>query len=130
MWPRERQDMPWDGFSRSQGYRGIGKWWGKGQAVRFRAVRQGVQMKKGHLPRVGWGTEALRVDRHRCFICRPETASYAGVSWEQVDRLRRPHTTDGVAYQHSDLLSLRRNGARTQGSEGDKCRYLAVFLRS
>ena len=74
--------------------------------------------------------EARRVDRRRRFICRPETASYAGVYWEQVDHLRRPHTTNGGADRHSDLLSLRRNGARIQVSEGDKCRYPAVFLRS
>ena len=122
--------MPWGGFSRSRRYRGIRKGWGRGPAVRFRVVRRGVQTKKGHRPRVEWGAEARRVDRRRRFICRPETASYAGVYWEQVDRLRRPHTTDGVADRHSDLLSLRRNGARTQGSEGDKCRHPAVFLRS
>ena len=38
--------MPWGGFSRSRGYRGIRKGWGRGPAVRFRAVRWGVQTKK------------------------------------------------------------------------------------
>ena len=75
-------------------------------------------MKKGHRGR--WGTEARRVERHRCFICCPQTAPPAGIYWEQVDRLRRPHTTDGVAEQHSNLLSLRRNGAASQGSKGDE----------
>ena len=39
--------MPWGGFSRSRGYRGIQKGWGRGPAVRFRAVERGVQTKKG-----------------------------------------------------------------------------------
>ena len=42
--------------------------------------------KKGHRPRGGWGAEARRVERRRRLICRPETASYAGVYWEQVGR--------------------------------------------
>ena len=86
--------------------------------------------KKGHHPRGRWGAEARRVERRRCFICRPQMAPPAGVYQEQVGGLCRPHTTDGVADRHSNLLSLRRNGLRTQGWEGDKCRYPAVFLRS
>ena len=82
--------MLWGGFSGSRGYRGIRKGWERGPAVRFRAVRRGVQTKKGHRPRGRWGAEARRVERRRRLICRPETASYAAVYWEQVDRLRRP----------------------------------------
>ena len=52
--------MPWGGFSRSQGYRGIRNGWGRGPAVRFRAVQRGVQKKKGHRGR--WGVEARRVE--------------------------------------------------------------------
>ena len=40
--------------------------------------------------------------------------------WEQMDGLCRPRTTDGVADRHSNLLSLRRNRAATQGSKGDE----------
>ena len=122
--------MPWGGFSRSRGYRGIRKGWGRGPAVRFRAVRRSVQTKKGHHPRGRWGAEARRVERHRCFICRPQTAPPACVCREQVGGLCRPHTTDRVADRYSNLLSLRRNGAASQDSKGDEQRYPAVFLRS
>ena len=110
--------MPWGGFSRSRGYRGIRKGWGRGLAVRFRAVQRGVQTKKGRRGR--WGAEARRVERRQCFICCPQMAPPAGVYWEQVDRLRRPHTTDRVADQHSNLLSLRCDGAASQGSKGEE----------
>ena len=109
--------MPLGGFSRSRGYRGIRKRWGREPAVRFRAVQRGVQTKK---VTEGGGAQKLRVERRSCFICCPQTAPPAGVYWEQVDRLRRPHTTDGVADRHSNLLSLRRNGAASQGSKGDE----------
>ena len=112
--------MPWGGFSRSRGYRGIRKGWERGPAVRFQAVRRGVQMKKGHRPRGRWGAEARRVERRRRLICRPETAPPAGVYWDQVGRLRRPRSTDGLADRHSNLLSLRHNGAASQGSKGDE----------
>ena len=52
-------------------------------------------------------------ERRRRLICRPETASYAGVYWEQVGRLRGPCSKNGLDDRHSNLLSLRRNGART-----------------
>ena len=111
--------MPWGGFRGSLGYQGIQKGWGRGPAVRFRAIQRGVQMKKGHRGR--WGAEARRVERRRCFIiCCPQTAPPAGVYWEQVDCLRRLHTTDGVADRHSNVLSLLRNGAASRGSKGDE----------
>ena len=111
--------MPWDGFSRSRGYLGIRKGWGRGPAVRFRAVRRGIQTKNGHRPRGRWGAEARRVERRRRLIRRPETASHAGVYWEQVGHLRGPRSRDGLDDRHSNLFSLRRNGAASQGSKGD-----------
>ena len=46
--------------------------------------------------------------------------TYAGVYWEQVDRLRGPRSRNGLDDRHSNLLSLRRNGAATQDSKGEK----------
>ena len=83
-------------------------------------VRRGVQTKKGHRPRGRWGAEAQRVEQRRRLTCHPENPSYAGVYWEQVGRLRGPCSKNGLDDRHSDLLSLRRNGAASQGSEGDE----------
>ena len=101
----------------------------EGQLYAFE-LSDGVYKRKKVTAQEGVGAEARRVERRRRLICRPETASYAGVYWEQVGRLRGPCSKNGLDDRHSNLLSLRRNGARTQGSEGDKCRYQAVFLRS
>ena len=76
--------------------------------------------KKVTLPRGRWGAEARRVERRRCFICRLQTAPPAGVYWEQVGRLRGPRSRNGLDDRHSNLLSLRRNGAASQGSKGDE----------
>ena len=51
--------MPWGGFSRSRGYRGVQKGWGRGPAVRFRAVRRGVQTKKKVTAQEGGGAQKL-----------------------------------------------------------------------
>ena len=82
--------MPRAGFCRSGGYRRIREGWGEGTAVWPPAVRRGVQTKKGRHLRGRWGAEARRVERCRCFICRPETASHAGVYWEQVGAFADP----------------------------------------
>ena len=119
-WPRERQEMPLGGFSRSLRYRGIRKGWGRGPAVRFQAVLRGVQTKKGHHPRGRWGREAQRVERRKCFICCPQMAPPVGVYWEQVGRLRGPRSRNGLDDRHLNLLSLRCNGAASQGSKGDE----------
>ena len=79
-------------------------------------------------PRGEWVAEARRAERCRCFICRPQTASHAGVYWEQVGCLCGPRPRNGVADRHSNLLLLRRDGAATQGSVGDEWRYSAVLL--
>ena len=121
--------MPRAGFGRSGGYRRIREGWGGGTAVWPQAVRRGVQTKKGRHPRGRWGAEARRVERCRCFICRPETASHAGVYWEQVGRLCGLRSRNGLACGRQSFGSLRGDGPAAQDSEGDKCRYPAVFLR-
>ena len=106
--------MPWAGFSRSGGYRRIREGWGRGTAVWPPAVRRGVQTKEGRHQRGGkWGAEALRAERRRCFICRPQAAPHAGVHWEQVSRLCRSGPRNGVASRRVGLGSLRRDGAGT-----------------
>ena len=74
--------MPWGGFSRSRGYRGIRKGWGRGPAVPFRAIRRGVQTKKGHRPRRGWGAKARRVERRPYAVPRRlHTLAFTGSKW-------------------------------------------------
>ena len=43
----------------------------------------------------GGGAEARRVERRRCFICRPQAAPHAGVYWEKVGCLRGPRPRNG-----------------------------------
>ena len=114
---------------RSGGYRWIREGWGGGTAVWPPAVRRGVQTKKGRHPRGRWGAEARRVEGCGSFICRPQTASHAGVYWEQVGRLCGPCSRNGLAFGCQSFGSLRGDGPAAQDSEGDNCLYPAVFLR-
>ena len=110
--------MPWGGFGRSRGYGGLREGWRRKPAVRIPAVQWVVQ-KKGH-PSGKWVAEAWNVERCRYFICRPQTASHAGVYWEQVGCLCRPRPTKGRACGCESLGTVRRDGAATPGSEGDE----------
>ena len=109
------------GFSHSRGYRGIRKGWGRWPAVRFRAVRRGVQTKKCHRPR-GGGAQKLGelsdVDVSYAVLRRLHTLAFTGSKWVAFADPVKKRLDD----RHLNLLSLHRNGARTQGSEGDKCR--------
>ena len=76
--------MPWGGLSRSRGYRGIRKGWGRGPAVRFRAVRRGVQTKKGHRPKRGGAQklgELSDVDVSYAVPRRLHTLAFTGSKW-------------------------------------------------
>ena len=113
--------MPWGGLSRSRGYGGLRKGWGRGPAVRFRAVRRGVQTKKV-TAQEGSGAQKLGglsdVDVSYAVPRQLHTLAFTGSKW--------------VAFADQEtgwnLLSLLRNGAASQVPEGDECRYPAVFL--
>ena len=119
--------MPRARLSGSRGYRRIREGWGT--AVWPPAVRRGVQKEEGRHPRGKWGAEARRVERCGWFVCRPRAASHAGVYWEQVGCLCGPRSRNGLAYGRQSFGSVRGDGPAAQDSEGDKCRYPAVFLR-
>ena len=76
------------------------------------------------------GESCILRQNERCgsFICRPQAPTHAGVYWEQVGCLCGPRPTNGVARRREGLGSLRGDGPAAQDSEGDKCRYPAVFL--
>ena len=108
--------------------KGWEKGWEEGQLYAFELSDGVYKRKKKVTAQEGGGgggggavgAEARRVERRRRLICRPETASYAGVYWEQVGRLRGPCSRKGLDDRHSNLLSLRRNRAASQGLEDDK----------
>ena len=101
--------MPRAGFSRSGGYRRIRKGWRREPALCIPAVRRGVQTKEGrHSTRGRWGAEALRAERRRSFICRPQEAPHAGVYWEQVGRLCGPLSRNGLACGRQSFSAVRR----------------------
>ena len=58
-------------------------------------LSDGVYKRKKVTVQEWGGAQKLGVDRRRRFICRPETASYAGVYWEQVDCFADPTQQTG-----------------------------------
>ena len=83
-WPSERQEMLWGGFSRSRGYRGIRKGWGRGPAVRFRAIRR-VYKRKKVTAQEGGGAQKLGelsdVDVSYAVPKRLHTLAFTGSKW-------------------------------------------------
>ena len=55
-----------------------------GEEGQLSSCPTGCTNEKGHHPRGRWGAEARRVERRRCFICRPQTApqlAFTGSKW-------------------------------------------------
>ena len=76
---RVAQEMPWGGFSRSRGYRGIRKGCGRGPAVHFRAVRQGCTAQEwGGAQKLG---ELIDVDVSYAVPRRLHTLAFTGSKW-------------------------------------------------
>ena len=88
-----------------------------GEEGQLYAFGRGVQTKKGHHPRKRWGTEARRVQRRRCFICRPQTAPAAGAFADPVQetgwmidiRISSPYVATG---QHHKVRKVTNSGTR------------------
>ena len=77
--------MPWGGFNRSRGYRGIRKGWGRGPAVRFRAVRRGCTNEKKVTAQEWCGAQKLEelsdVDVSDAVPRRLHTLAFTGSKW-------------------------------------------------
>ena len=106
--------MPLDGFSRSRGYLGLQKGWGRGQLYAFE-LSDGVYKRKKVTAQEGGGAQKLG-DVSYAVPRRLHTLAFTG----GVGRLRGPRSRNGLDDRHSNLLSIRCNGAASQGSEGDK----------
>ena len=94
----------------------------EGQLYAFE-LSDGVYKRQKVTTREGGGAQKLGelsdVDVSYAVPRRLHQLAFTGSKWVAF---ADPTQQTGVADRHSSLFSLRRNGARTQGSEGDKCR--------
>ena len=93
-------------------------------------LSDGVYKQKKVVTQEGGGVQKLRelsdVDVSYAVPKWLHTLAFTG---EQVGRLCGPHSRNGLACGRQSFGSLRGDGPAAQDSEGDKCRYQAVFLR-